>query len=480
MSERFVVVGGDAAGLSAAAKARREGPDREVVVLERGEWVSYGACGIPYYVKGDIPDLEDLRVSSPEKLVGKYGIDLRRNNEVVAVDPDERTVAVEGPEGRYDLSYGDLLLATGGRGVELDVPGWDLAGVFTVRSPEEGRALREYLRPGEAHHPAVEKPPATELEDELADLHEVETVAVVGANKIGLELVEAFDARGLDVHLVDDGSHVFERGPLTLPPFGAAAAGVVEKHLRERSVDLHLGAAVERFVGEDGAVTAVETAHERVQADAVLVDEGVQPNVELAGPAGIDLGPTGAIATDEYGRTNVSRVFAAGDCAEKHNLVADAPVHLPLGLAANRSGRAVGTTVTGTPTPVGPVVGTVVMKVFDLEVACTGLLDPDDAREAGYDPVSETITTLSRAHYYPGWSRIVVEMTADRETGRLLGAGLVGQEGCAHRIDAVATALHAGMTVEEVGNLDLGYSPPFGPVWDPVLTAAKAVGGDLA
>lgn len=475
MSERFVV-GGDAAGLSAAAKARREAPDREVIVLERGEWVSYGACGIPYYVRGEIPDLEELQVSSPEKLVGKYGIDIRRRHETVSVDPEAQIVTVNGEDGRYELAYGDLLLATGGHGKGIGVPGADRDGLFTVRNLEDGRALREYLTPGEAHHPGVATPPPDRFHEYL---HDVETVVVVGANKIGLELVEAFDARGLDVHVVDDGKHIFERGPLTLPPFGEAAAGIVEDGLRKRGVDLHLGARVERFVGQNGSVSAVETDTGRVPADAVLIDEGVEPNVELAEDAGIELGPTGAIATDEYGLTSAPRVYAAGDCAEKHHLLLDEPVHLPLGLAANRGGRAIGTTVTGTPTPVGPVVGTVVMKVFEFEVACTGALDAETARESGFDPRVETITSLSRAHYYPGGSRIVVEMSADRDDGRLLGAGLVGKEGCAHRINAVATALHTGLTVDEVDDLDFGYSPPFGPVWDPVLTAAKVLQDDI-
>lgn len=476
MSERFVVVGGDAAGLSAAAKARREDPDREVVVLERGEWISYGACGIPYYMKGEIPGLEDLQVSSPEKLVGKYGIDIRRRHEAITVTPQDRAVTVDGDNGQYELAYGDLLLATGGHGANIDVPGTELNGVFTVRNLEEGRALREYLTPGKAHRPGVPTPPTDKFHEHL---HEVETVVVVGANKIGLELVEAFDARGLDVHVVDDGTHIFEKGPLTLPPFGEAAASVVENALREHGITLHLSSNVERIVGENGAVTAVETGTEQLPADAVLIDEGVEPNVEVAEGTGIELGPTGGIATDEHGQTNEPHVYATGDCAEKHHLLLNEPVHLPLGLAANRGGRAVGATVTGTPTSVGPVVGTVVMKIFELEVACTGVLDSETAREAGFDPRVETITSVSRAHYYPGGSRIVVEMSADRDDGRLLGAGLVGEEGCAHRINAVATALHTGLTVDEVEDLDFGYSPPFGPVWDPVLTAAKVLKDDL-
>ncbi|MFC4451647.1 FAD-dependent oxidoreductase [Halorussus aquaticus] len=471
MSDRFLVVGGDAAGMSAAGKAKRDDPDREVVVFERGDWVSYGACGLPYYVKGEIADVSDLVVVEPRKLVEERGIDLRRQQEVVGIDPDRRTVTVEYDGERYEEAYDDLLLATGGRAALPDAPGTDLDGVFAVRNLEAGRALRSYVLHedgGEtATVPAVESEYGAAFRAHISE-DDTEVVAVVGANKIGLEMAEAFVARGFEVH-------VFEAGPHVLPVFGPDVAGVVADHLRERGVTLHLDTTVERLDGEEGRVAAVETNDERTAVDAVLSDVGVEPDTELAASAGLELGANDAVRTDEFGRTDADRVYAAGDCAETRHLLTGERVHWPYALAANRAGRAVGRTVAGTPTPTGGIVGTNVMKAFDREVSRTGL-DDEQAREAGFDPVSTTITTITRAHYYPGWSRIVVHATADADSGRLLGASMVGAEGAAHRINSVAAALHARLTVREVGSLDFGYAPPFGPVWDPVLLAAKALG----
>lgn len=468
MTDPFVVVGGDAAGMSAASKAKRDAPEGEVVVLERSDWVSYGACGLPYYVRGEIADVEDLVVLEPRAVIEDRGIDLRRHHEAVAVDREARTVTVDADDGRYEQPYGELLLATGGRATLPDVPGTDLEGVFSIRSLAAGRALKNYIAPHDVR-PArgVEGAGGDELRAHLDEV-DPDTVGVVGANKIGIELAEAFVGRGLDVH-------VFDAGPRVLPAFGSDVAETIEEHLRDGGITLHLGTAVEGFRGRDGRVEAVETAVEPVAVDAVVADVGVEPNVELAVGAGIERGPTGAIATDEYGRTNDPNVYAAGDCAEKRHLLTGEPIHWPFALAANRAGRAVGRTVSGSPTPVGGVVGTQVMKVLDLQVARTGVVDHEEARTAGFDPISALITTITRAHYYPGWSRMVVHATADANTGRLIGANMVASEGTAHRINAVATAITAGMTVEAVGSLDFGYAPPFGPVWDPVLGVAKVL-----
>ncbi|SFS03308.1 NADPH-dependent 2,4-dienoyl-CoA reductase, sulfur reductase [Halomicrobium zhouii] len=473
MGTTFVVVGGDAAGLSAAGKAKRDAPDTDVVVFERGDWVSYGACGLPYYVEGRIAALSDLQVLEPRRIIEDRGIDLRRHHEVTAVDPDARTVTVDGDDGEYEESYDVLLLATGGTATVPDVPGADLAGVFSIRSLEAGRALKHYLAPHDAPPPRqTPTDEATALLEHFED-RDPRTVGVVGANKIGIELAEAFLGRGLQVHLFDESARV-------LPSFGADVAGTVEERLREGGLELHLETAVQGFPGEDGRVAGVETADGVVPVDAVVADVGVEPAVELATDAGIDLGPTGAIATDEYGRTQDSRVYAAGDCAEKRHLLTGDPVHWPFALAANRAGRAVGRTIAGRPTPVGGVVGTLVMKAMGLQVARTGIVDHEEARGAGYDPVSALVTTITRAHYYPGWSRMVVHATADAESGRLLGANMVGEEGAAHRINSVAAAVTAGMTVTDAGMLDFGYAPPFGPVWDPVLGVAKVLDEKLS
>ncbi|HKL30337.1 MAG TPA: FAD-dependent oxidoreductase, partial [Natrialbaceae archaeon] len=302
--------------------------------------------------------------------------------------------------------------------------------------------------------------------------HPPESVGIVGAGYIGLEMAEAFSERGLDVS-------VFEMLPHVLQPFGEDVAEVVEEHLREQGVDLHLDTAVNRIVG-DGHVTGIEAGGEVHDVDAVLVGVGVDANSDLAEEAGIEVGETGAIATDEYGRTNDEDVFAAGDCAEATNVVTGDPTHVPLALTANRAGRAIGQTVSGDElVETGDIAGTAVVKVFDLEAARTGVIDHDEAEDAGFDPVSKTIQAPSRAHYYPGGSPITIRLTADRKSGKLLGASMVGKEGVAKRIDTVATALHAGMTVEDVEYLDLSYAPPFSPTWDPVLTAAKVLRGQL-
>ncbi|MFB6185227.1 MAG: FAD-dependent oxidoreductase [Haloarculaceae archaeon] len=468
MTDPVVVIGGDAAGLSAASKLKRDTPDREVVVFEKGEWVSYGACGLPYYVKGDVETLEDLVSISAETFVAERDVDLRTNHEVTAIDRDRRTVTVAGPDGRFEQRYSDLLVATGARAVEPPFSGLDLDGVFTLHDMNEAAAIRQYL----GHETPTVEVPATgygEAAREYVAAEGPETVAVVGGGYVGIEMAEAFAAHDLDVHL-------FEMLPHVLQPFGAETAAVVEDHLAEQGVVLHLDTAVEAIRGDE-SVTAIDAADGSVPVDLVLVGVGVAPNVDLATAAGIETGPTGAIATDAYGRTNDEHVYAAGDCAEATHVVTGGPTYVPLALTANRAGRAVGQTLAGDPTPVGEIAGTAALKAFDLEVARTGVVDDEVAREAGFDPVSVTITAPSRAHYYPGGTEIQVTLVGDRESGRVLGAGVVGREGVAKRVDTVVAALYAEMTAAQLSSLDLSYAPPFAPVWDPVLTAAKVLEG---
>jgi NADPH-dependent 2,4-dienoyl-CoA reductase/sulfur reductase-like enzyme len=465
MTAPVVVVGGDAAGMSAASKFKRDAPDREVVVFERGQWVSYGACGLPYYVKGAVETLEDLVSVTPEEFVEERDIDLRTNHEVTAIDRDDRTVTVEGPDGEFEQSYSDLLVATGARAVEPPLDGMDKDGVFTLHSMGAGADIRRALG---VETPSVD---SREAAADYADAESPESVGIIGGGYVGIEMAEAFAERGLDVHL-------FEMLPHTLQPFGAEAAATVEDHLREEGIDLHLDTAVEGIRGDE-RVSAIAAGDADVPVDLALVGVGVAPNTDLAEDAGIEVGETGAIATDEYGRTNDDHVYAAGDCAEATHVVTGEPDHVPLALTANRAGRAIGQTLAGDPTPVGEIAGTAAVKAFDLEVARTGLIDEERATEAGFDPVSVTITAPSRAHYYPGGSAIEITILGDRESGRVLGASMVGREGVAKRIDTVAAALHAEMTAHQLSYLDLAYAPPFSPVWDPVLTAAKVLEGKL-
>ncbi len=447
MAETFVVIGGDAAGMSAASKAKRDDPDLEVIALERSEWVSYAACGLPYYVKGDVQSLADLVAMEAETFREERDIDLRTGHEAVGIDPEARTATVEAEGRAYEQGFDALLLATGARAIEPPISGRDLEGVFTLRSMDEGEAIHAYVR---ANDP--------------------DRAVIVGGGYIGVEMAEALSAHDIEIEM-------FEMLSGILQPFGARAAEVVADHLQEQGVELHLNTAVERFVGET-AVEAVESEAGTTPADLVIVGVGVAPNVELAEAAGIDLGATGAIATDEYGRTNVDDVYAAGDCAEDTHVVTGEPDHVPLGLTANRAGRAIGATVAGTPTPTGGTAGTAIVKAFEIGAARTGVIDDDRAAEAGFEPVSVTIGAKTRPHYYPGGSELTVTLMADEATGRVLGGSVAGAEGV-KRIDTVATALHGECTVAELERLDLAYAPPYSPVWDPILTAGRVLGGKL-
>ncbi len=472
MSRPFVVVGGDAAGLSAASKCAREDPDREVIVFEQGEWVSYAHCGMPYYVKGEVASIRDLLSLSPAEVADR-GIDLRRNHEVIGVDPERQCVRVRAADSELEQPYGDLLLGTGARALTSPIDGTELAGVFTMHHMDAAAAVRALLMsPDDADASAFEVDyVALDFVAEYIEREPPETVAIVGGGYVGVEMAEAFRAHDLTTHL-------YQRSPLPIPPFGTAVGEQVAQRLRDRGVRLHLETAVDSLVG-DGSVEAVEADDGRTAVDAALVGVGIRPNVDLAADAGATLGDSGAIATDEYGRTSLDGVYAAGDCAENRHAVTGDPAWVPLGLTANRAGRAVGATVAGVPTPVGDIAGTAVLKCFELECGRAGLLDGDRAREAGFEPLAETITAGSRSGYYPGNAETTVTLAADRDTGRLLGGSIVGEDRAAIRIDTLATALEADLTVSELEQLDLAYAPPFSPVWDPVLVAAKVLGGQF-
>ena len=466
----FVVVGGDAAGMSAASKAKRDDPDLDVVVFEKGEWVSYGACGLPYYVKGEIDTLEDLVSVTPEQFREERDIDLRTGHEVVGIDPDDRTVTAAGGDGETVQPYDHLLVATGAEAVVPPIEGTGLEGVYTLGSMTDGKELRDFVARSREESP-------TEQPDSGPACHFLEgcsgAVAVVGGGYIGVEMAEALAANGFEVHL-------FQRGDRVLKGFSEATSETVAEHLDERDVALYLGSAVEAFEGDD-RIEAIRTADERVTVEMALLGTGVRPRTDLAEAAGIELGPTGAIATDRYRETNREDVYAAGDCAEAEHVVTGEPTHVPLALTANRHGRAIGRTVAGTPTEGGGVAGTAAVKAFEIEAARTGILDHETAIEAGFEPVTETIDAKSRAGYYPEGGTVRVTLTADRGSGRVLGASLVSEygEGAVHRSHALVGAVTEGIDLEALSNYDLAYAPPFNTTWDPVLTAAKVLAGTL-
>jgi NADPH-dependent 2,4-dienoyl-CoA reductase/sulfur reductase-like enzyme len=466
----FVVVGGDAAGMSAASKAKRDAPETDVVVFEKGQWVSYGACGLPYYIKGEIQSLDTLVSVTPEEFREERDIDLRLGHEVVEIDPDDRTVTAESDSDSFVQEYDHLLIATGAAAVTPPIEGFDREGVYTLGSMSDGKELREYVARARADE-RLQQPdsgPACQFLESCTG-----AVGIVGGGYIGVEMAEALAANDFEVHL-------FQRGERILTSFSEATSELVIDHLAEQDVKPYLNAEVQRLAGGD-RVEAVVTPDQRVPVEMVLVGTGVRPQTDLAEDAGVELGDTGAIATDAYRETNLSEVYAAGDCAEAEHVVTGDQTYVPLALTANRHGRAIGQTVAGTPEEGGGVAGTAAVKVFETEAARTGILDHDTAREAGFDPVTETIDAKSRAGCYPEDGRVRVTLTADCDSGRVLGGSLVSEygEGAVHRSHALVGAVTEGVTVPELANYDLAYAPPFNTTWDPILTAAKVLGGKL-
>jgi len=441
---RFVVIGGDAAGMSAAAQSTRGATAPDVVVFERGVHTSYAACGLPYYVGGLVPDADQLVARSPEEHRAR-GIDVRIRHEVVGIDTDARSVVVRDlADGRERTEpYDHLLVATGAVPLRPPWPGVDAPGVFGLHSIPEATAILDAVRARDPRR-----------------------AAVVGAGYIGLEIAEAFERLGLDVTVVER----LDQPMTTLDPDMAAR---VATGMSDLGVDLRLGTTVDGMVvGDDGWVRAVATDAGEVPADIVVLGLGVRPNAALAEAAGIPVGPTGGIVTDARMATPVEGVWAAGDCAQSLHRVTGAPAAIALGTHANKQGRVVGTNVSGGHARFPGYIGTAVTKVGPVEVGRTGLTERE-AAAAGFDAVAATIEGASRSHYYPDAAPMAVKVVAERRGGRMLGAQIVGGADAAKRIDALAVGVWNEMSVDAFTQLDLGYAPPFAPVWDPILIAAR-------
>ena len=437
---RLVVIGGGAAGMSAASAARRVAPGLDVTVCEAGSFAAYGMCGIPYYLGGVVDTADRLLAYPAEEFTGHRGIELWLRTRVTAIDPDARRLRVSG-EGRPDvLGYDVLVVATGADPVRPPVPGAGHDRVFTVRSLDEAITLRRLL-----------------------DTGAVRRAIVVGAGYIGLETAEALVQAGAEVLVVEALDQV-------LPGFDEPAASLAEAELR-RHARLRLGARLDAVHdAEGGGVTAVVGGAPE-PADLVILATGVRPATALLTRAGARHLPDRSVVVDPEMRTSLPGVFAAGDSVALPHLVLGRPAWIPLGPAANKTGRVAGTVAAGGEASFGGVVGTAVVKVFGLEVARTGL-SLADADAAGLDAVATDVTARSRAKYYPGGSPLQVRLV-HAPGGRLLGAQLAGREGAAKRIDVLATALYAGFGLGDLAALDLSYAPPYAPVYDPVLVAAQ-------
>jgi NADPH-dependent 2,4-dienoyl-CoA reductase/sulfur reductase-like enzyme len=439
----MVVVGGDAAGMSAASQARkRRGPgELEIVAFERGRHTSYSACGLPYYAADVVEDWRDLVARTPEEHA-EQDIEVRTRHEVEAVDLEARRVRVRDLDGGrvVEEPWDLLVVATGSTPLRPPIDGIDLPGVYGLSVLEDGIELRKAIDAGPRR------------------------AVIVGGGYIGLEAAEALVNRGVPTALVEAAPQVMSRID---PDMGELVSDAV----REIGVELHLEEEVEAIEG-DGRVRAVRTVRRTLDADLVILGLGTRPAVGLAEASGIELGPSGAIAVNPRMRTRHHGVWAAGDCAEARNLVSGQPVSYHLGTIANKQGRVCGINIGGGYATFPGVLGTAVSKVCDVEVARTGLSE-DELADLGLEWEQAAVDSTTRAGYFPGAAPIRTKVLAERRSGRLLGAQIVGKEGAAKRIDVFATALWNGMTVDAMVNMDLSYAPPFSPVWDPVLIATR-------
>jgi NADPH-dependent 2,4-dienoyl-CoA reductase/sulfur reductase-like enzyme len=442
MGKRLLVIGGVAAGMSAAAKAKRTDRSLEVVVYERGPYISYAACGMPYLIAGDVADYRQLIVRTPEQM-GKQGVEVHVHHTVTAMDPGNKTITVYDLEGSREFSdrYDRLVIATGASATQPRLPGSQLEGVFGLRHLESGLAVQRFL-----------------------DEHQPQKAVIVGGGYIGVEMAETFRRLGLEVTML------IRSGQVLRTTLDDDMRELVHAELARLGVEIVHGTPV-AFEGT-GRVKAVVTAAGPYPCDIVMLGVGAQPNVELAQQAGVELGPTAAIATDDTMRTNLPDVYAAGDCCEAWHLITGQAAYIPLGSTANKQGRVAGENAAGGKNAFAGVVGTMIVRCFDLGVASTGLT-ATEARDLGYDAQETKIQAQDLSHYSPGTADIHVKLVVDGANERLLGGQVVGPHRGVKRIDTLATALYAGMTVSDLQRLDLAYAPPFAPVWDPILVAAN-------
>ncbi|CAN5824144.1 FAD-dependent oxidoreductase [soil metagenome] len=439
MADRLVVIGGDAAGMSAATNARRGRSDLEVVALEKGHHVSYSPCGIPYLVGGAVEHLDDLVVRTPKEFRDHHRIDVRTRHEVTGIDLDRRRVQVRAIDQHrtFDLDFDLLQVATGAAPLRPDLPGIDGDGIFGVQTLDDASDLLGAVDAGRCRR-----------------------VVVVGGGYIGLEMAEAFIDRGAQVTLVDGADQ-------PLRTVDADVGAMVAEALERYGVDVRCGTAVEGF--GDGVV---HTAAGDLPADLVVLGLGVAPRSALGLDAGLDAGAGGAIAVDHRQRTNVEGVYSAGDCADTFHMVHRQQVHIALGTVANKTGRVAGVNLGGGYASFAGVLGTAVTRICEIEIARTGLSQAE-ARSAGIEFSIGTVEATSRAGYFPGAADVTARILAERGTGRIIGGQIIGGDRVGKRIDTVAAAITGGLTAEQFVELDLAYAPPVSPLWDPFQVAAR-------
>lgn len=443
---KTIIIGGVAGGASAAARLRRLDEHAEILLLERGGYISYANCGLPYYIGGEITDKRELTLQTPQSFHARFGIDVRVLHEAVAIDPAKKTVTVRDLQtgAEYTEHYDSLILSPGAEPVRPPLPGIDDARIFTLRTIPDTYHIHEYIQT---------KAP--------------QSAVVVGGGFIGLEMAENLAHKGLSVTVVELADHV-------IGPIDADIASEVHHYLRHKGIQLRLGHAVKAFHPNSAGLGVELDSGEQLAADMVLMSVGVRPETAIAKAAGIALNPRGAILTDAQMRTSQPDIYAVGDAIEVNNLVSGTPAHIPLAGPANKQGRIAADNIAGILSRYKGSQGSSVLKLFDMTIAATGLNETAaKAADIRYDKIF--LHSASHATYYPGAASMVIKVLFELGSGRILGAQLVGFGGVDKRADVFATAIRAGMTAYDLTELELCYAPPYSSAKDPVNMAGFVI-----
>lgn len=443
----YVIIGGVAAGMSAAMEVNRTDKDAHITVLERGEIYSYGQCGLPYFINDLISSSDDLIARSVETFRDKYGIDARTNAAVRQIDTEQQVVYGYYPDRKepFQVSYDRLLIASGSSPVFPAWEGSQLEGIYTLKTIPDAEEMKRQVK------------------------ENVEDVTIVGGGYIGLEVAESLVSMGKSVTLI-------QRGEQLAKIFDADMAEMIHEKARQKGINLVLNEEVEAFLGED-KVSAIQTNKHTYQTDFVLLGIGVKPNTDFLHNSGVHVNKQGAVCVNPHQETNVKHVYAAGDCATNYHRVKQVDDHIPLGTTANKQGRVAGSNMAGGSLTFKGIVGTSIVKFFDLDLGRTGITERE-AKSLQIPYHVQIATAGSNAGYYPGGGKMKLKILYHKRTNQLLGGQIIGETGVDKRIDVLATALYNEMTIHDLVDLDLSYAPPYNGVWDPIQKMARKTFND--
>jgi NADPH-dependent 2,4-dienoyl-CoA reductase/sulfur reductase-like enzyme/rhodanese-related sulfurtransferase len=445
MAKRLLVIGGVAAGLKSAAKARRCDPSMEIVVYQEEDEISYAGCGLPYYISGIVKERDKL-ISRTAGQFAQDGIRVRKHCRIEKIDTEHQAISGRNLESSeiFEDRFDRLVIATGSQPIHPKIEGTDLGNIFYLRSIFDADALLQRI-----------------------GSKEIRNVVIAGGGYIGLEMAESLIQLGKRVTIVELASQI-----LTL--FDEDFAGILQQYLERKGIQIFTSEGIRSLKGKEGKVTHVQTLLREIEADAVILSLGIRPRIELAKQAGLRIGETGAIWVNEKMETSVAEIYAAGDCVETTHLVTRKKVWIPLGSTANKQGRVVGSNVCGGNTTFPGVMGTTIFKTFEFNVAKTGL-NLKEAEKEGFSPIQAIVRGYDRAHYYPGGKESALKVIADKGTGRILGGQAMGEGPSDKFIDILTMALHGKMTCRELATVDLAYAPPFSPALSPIIVAANVL-----